>query len=180
MDPETYLDNARREFQRSKDLSEGAIAQLDDEQLFVALAEEDNSIAVLMKHMAGNMLSRWRDFLTTDGEKPERNRDGEFVITATDTAEHLRRFWDSGWKCLIEALEPLEEEDLDRTVFIRGEPHTVRQAINRQLTHYAYHAGQIVQLAKVQVGDDWKTLSIAKGESASFNEAPAAYLDDGK
>jgi hypothetical protein len=123
-----------------------------------------------MKHLAGNMLSRWTDFLTTDGEKPNRKRDSEFVIEASDTKQHLLEFWESGWTCLFDALNPLTAAELDKTVFIRGEPHTVMQAINRQLAHYSYHVGQIVFLARYFAGANWETLSIPKGKSEEFNQ----------
>jgi hypothetical protein len=130
-----------------------------------------------MKHISGNMLSRWRDFLTTDGEKPDRDRDSEFMITQADTREALEKRRESGWQCLFETLDLLQENDLSRTVFIRGEPHSVLQAIHRQLTHYAYHTGQIVFLSKEIVGNRWQTLSIAPGKSEAFNRAPKPYLD---
>jgi hypothetical protein len=131
-----------------------------------------------MKHMSGNMLSRWRDFLTTDGEKPDRNRDSEFIITDFDTRQALAERWVKGWQCLFDALEPLQDEDMSRTVHIRGEAHSVLQAINRQLTHYAYHTGQIVFLAKRLTGARWRTLSVPKGQSQAYNEAPLKYLDE--
>src|SRR5256714_11591390 len=130
-----------------KNLSERAMDQVSDEQLFTALDDEMNSIAIIVKHMAGNMRSRWTDFLTTDGEKPDRKRDGEFVSPSASRAE-LLRVWDAGWKCVFDALEPLSESDLTRRVTIRGEEHSVMQAVNRQIAHYAYHVGQIVFLAK--------------------------------
>jgi len=173
----SYLETALREFARLKQLGEGAFTQLDDGQLFHVSSEVGNSVAILMKHMSGNMLSRWRDFLTTDGEKSDRNRDTEFEIYPADTRPVLFARWESGWQCLFDALAPLTDENLSRSVTIRGEPHTVLEAIQRQLSHYAYHTGQIVQLSRDWTGTGWKTLSIAKGASQGFNEAPRRYLD---
>jgi hypothetical protein len=175
---ESYLEAARREFRRLKRLADAALAQLDDRELLLPLGAGDLSAALLMKHFAGNMFSRWRDFLTTDGEKPDRDRDSEFVISLADTRERLTERWDGGWSCLFETLDTLREEDLARTVLIRREPHSVLQAIQRQLTHYAYHTGQIVLAAKCLVGPRWQTLSVAKGQSRSFNESPKPYLAD--
>jgi hypothetical protein len=165
------------EFRRTQRLAEGGIEQLDERELFTAAPAGGNSAAILMKHMAGNMLSRWRDFLTSDGEKPDRNRDAEFVITDGDDRASLEARWEAGWACLFDAIAPLADADLARTVTIRGEAHSVLQAINRQLSHYAYHAGQIVLLAKTQRGLAWRTLSVAKGQSEAFNADPDAYLD---
>ena len=128
--------------------------------------------------MAGNMCSRWRDFLTTDGEKPDRHRDAEFIIESADTRENLIRRWEEGWRFLFDAVEGLEGEDLNSTVYIRSEPHTVMQAINRQLTHYAYHVGQIVFLAKHFAGNNWQTLSVTRGKSEEFLVSPKSYLED--
>src|SRR3982074_2250745 len=144
----SYLEDAMELFRQSKKLAEQAMEQVTDEQLFAPLDPETNSIAVIVKHLSGNMLSRWTDFLTSDGEKPDRNRDGEFVIDPATTKEDLAAYWERGWACLFNALEPLRPEDFDKQVLIRGEAHTVVQAINRQLTHYAYHIGQIAFLAK--------------------------------
>ena len=146
------------------------MAQITDEQLTAVLDGEMNSIAQTVKHMAGNMRSRWTDFLSTDGEKPDRNRDNEFV-DAPPTREALRALWEGGWQCLFKALEPLTEGDLARTVYIRGEAHSVMQAINRQVAHYGYHCGQIVLLAKHFAGDRWKSLSVPRNRSADFNRA---------
>ena len=176
MKSETYLQLAIREFKRTKGLADGAIAQITTEQFFAASHQEDNSIAVIVKHVAGNLLSRWTDFLTSDGEKPGRNRDTEFEIIPGDTHQRLLQQWESGWAALFSALEPLSDADLDRTVTIRGEPLTVLQAITRQLTHYSYHVGQIVYVAKHHAGDSWRTLSVAKGKSAEFNAKPTNYL----
>jgi hypothetical protein len=169
-----YLTDALQTFRDYKKLAERAFAQISDEDFFRALDKESNSIAVNMKHMAGNMLSRWTDFLTTDGEKPERNRDIEFVMLPGTTKDEMISYWDQGWKCLFDAVEPLRPEDLLRTVRIRGEDHTVMQAINRQIAHYAYHAGQIVYLAKHFKSSDWQSLSVPRNKSAEFN----AYLEE--
>jgi hypothetical protein len=154
-----------------KRLADRAVAQVSDEDLFVMLDEESNSIAIIMKHIAGNMRSRWMDFLTSDGEKPDRNRDSEFVIEDEDTKENVLKHWEVGWRCLFEALAPLVPEDLNRTVLIRGELHSVVQAINRQLTHYGYHVGQIVFLARHLAAGRWQSLSIPRGQSETFNAA---------
>jgi hypothetical protein len=146
------------------------MAQVTDAELTTVLDGEMNSIAQIVKHMAGNMRSRWRDFLTTDGEKPDRNRDSEFVAPPA-TREELRTVWEDGWDFVFGALGPLTEADLERTVLIRNEPHSVMQAINRQVAHYAYHCGQIVMLAKHLRSDKWKTLSVPKNKSAEFNRA---------
>ena len=148
-----------------KKLAEKAIAQLKDEEFFVTLDEEANSIAVVMKHMAGNMISRWADFLTSDGEKPDRNRDLEFVIQPQTTKDDVLAYWERGWGCVFDALESLHLEDFEKTVKIRGEEHTIVQAINRQLMHYAYHIGQIVFLAKHFRSAEWKSLSIPRNRS---------------
>ena len=135
---------------------------------------ESNSIAVNMKHLAGNMLSRWTDFLTTDGEKPERDRDMEFVMLPQTTKAEMVAYWDKGWQCTFDAVQPLNPENLMRRVTIRGQDHTVVQAINRQLAHYAYHVGQIVYLAKHFKASDWQSLSVPKNKSAEFNK----YLEE--
>ena len=145
-----YLNDAIKTFRDYKKLAEGAFAQISDKDFFKTLDEESNSIAVNMKHMAGNMISRWTDFLTTDGEKPERNRDIEFVMLPGTSKDDILAYWEKGWKCVFEAVGPLQPEDLMRTIKIRGQDHTVIQAINRQLAHYAYHVGQIVFLAKLE------------------------------
>jgi len=145
---ENYLDEARRQFRGHKRLTEGAMAQITDEELFVALDAEANSIAVIIKHLAGNMRSRFTDFLTTDGEKPDRHRDQEFEIGAETTRAEVMKWWEEGWARVFAAVDGLTPEDVTRAVTIRGEPHTVLQAVNRQIAHYAYHCGQIVFLAK--------------------------------
>jgi hypothetical protein len=176
MPAEDFLSLARREFERMKQLADRAIAQLPADRFFAALAEGDNSVAVMMKHVGGNLLSRWTDFLAMDGEKPGRRRDEEFAILPGDTRENLLAGWEQGWAALFGALQPLAETDLDRIVTIRGEPLTVRQAITRQLTHYSYHVGQIVFLAKHHCGEDWKSLSIPRDKSVEFNRVPEKYL----
>jgi hypothetical protein len=169
-----YLDDALKMFRDHKKLAERAFAQLSDEEFFRTIDAESNSIAVNIKHMVGNMLSRWSDFLTTDGEKPDRNRDMEFVMLPETTREDMLAYWEKGWQCVFDALEPLGPDDLMRTVMIRGQDHTVVQAINRQIAHYAYHVGQIVYLAKHFKSNDWQTLSVPKNKSAEFN----AYLEE--
>jgi hypothetical protein len=144
------------------------MAQVADEHLFATLDAEANSIAIVVKHMAGNMRSRWTDFLTSDGEKPNRDRDSEFENPA-ETREALLRDWENGWACVFSALEPLTDDDLERTVHIRGEAHSAMQAINRQVAHYAQHIGQIVLLAKHYAGENWQSLSIPRHQSAEFN-----------
>ena len=171
-----YLDEARRSFRGHKRLAEGAIAQVSDDQLFHQLDPEANSIAIVMKHIAGNQRSRFTDFLTTDGEKPDRHRDAEFEMPARPSREELMRMWEEGWQRVFGALEPLLPEDFSRTITIRGEPHTILQAINRQVAHYAYHVGQIVLLAKHLRGAEWKTLSIARGQSTQFEKKAIGKL----
>jgi hypothetical protein len=159
-----------------KKLAERAMAQCPDEGLFLTLDAESNSIATLVKHMAGNMRSRWTNFLTADGEKPDRNRDAEFE-DPPKTREELMAAWDRGWKSVFDALEPLTDADMDRIVTIRSEPHSVMQAINRQIAHYSHHIGQILFLAKhltVQATGKWETLSVARGKSAELNAQLAA------
>jgi len=162
---QNYLDDARKAMRAYKKLAEKALDQLKDDEFFVTLDEESNSIAVVMKHIAGNMFSRWTDFLTTDGEKPNRNRDMEFVIERNTTKDAVLDYWERGWQCVFAALDPLQVDDLETRVFIRGEEHTVVQAINRQLMHYAYHIGQIVYLAKHFRATDWNSLSIPRNRS---------------
>jgi hypothetical protein len=169
-----FLEDALQTFHDYKKLAERAFAQLDDADFFKTIDEESNSIAIIVKHMAGNMISRWTDFLTTDGEKPDRNRDMEFVILPETTRDELIAYWEKGWRCVFAAIEPLEPDDLMRTVQIRAQDHTVMQAINRQLTHYANHTGQIVFLAKHLKSSNWQTLSVPRNRSAEFN----AYLDE--
>jgi len=148
------------------------MAQLKDEEFFVALDPESNSVAVLVKHLAGNMRSRFTDFLTSDGEKPDRFRDREFELTAATTRADVMKWWEEGWARVLAAIEPLQPEDVMRVVTIRGEPHTVLQAVNRQIAHYAQHIGQIVFLAKYLRSGEWKTLSIPRGKSEEYKTAP--------
>jgi uncharacterized damage-inducible protein DinB len=164
----SYLEDSRTLFRYYKNLGEKAMAQVTDEQLQAVLDSEMNSIAIIAKHMAGNMRSRWTDFLTSDGEKPNRNRDMEFV-DPPDSRKALLRLWEEGWQCLFQALDPLTEQDLSRTITIRGEVHSVLQAINRQVAHYSYHVGQIVLLAKHFRSDQWQSLSVPRRQSAEFN-----------
>ena len=165
----SYLEDSLTLLRYYKQLAERAIEQVTDEQLLALLDDEANSIATVVKHMSGNMRSRWRDFLTSDGEKPDRNRDTEFE-DPPQTREALMKLWEQGWNYVFTALEPLSDRDLDRTVAIRGEPHSVTQAINRQLGHYAYHCGQIVLLAKHFQHANWKSLSVPRGQSTDFNK----------
>jgi hypothetical protein len=165
----SYLEDAITLFRQSKKMAERAMLQVSDEQLVLCLDPEMNSIALIVKHMVGNMRSRWTDFLTSDGEKPDRNRDSEFVAPLASRADLLES-WEQGWSLVFSALEPLSDADLSRTVTIRGEAHSVLQAINRQLTHYAYHCGQIVMLAKHFASDQWQSLSIPRNRSVDFNQ----------
>lgn len=174
-----YLEDAIRSFRSYKRLAERALEQVGDDEFFVQIDEEFNSLAVMVKHIAGNQRSRWRDFLTSDGEKPDRNRDTEFELI-DETRESLMAFWESGWATLFEALESLSADDLEKTVTIRGEPHTVVEAINRQLTHYPYHIGQIVFLAKHLRASEWKTLSVPRNRSAEFNKFLAERQAEGR
>lgn len=164
----SYADDARAIFRQYKKLADGAIAQISDADLYRTLDPEMNSIAIVMKHMAGNMLSRWTDFLTSDGEKPTRNRDSEFEDPPPRRPE-LTAMWERGWSCLFAALDPLSDADLTRTITIRGEAHSVMQAINRQVAHYSYHCGQIVLLAKHFQSSNWKSLSVPRKQSQEFN-----------
>jgi len=169
----SYLEDSIGVFRHYKRLAEGAMAQVSDEQLYVALDPEMNSIALIVKHLAGNMCSRWSDFLTSDGEKPGRNRDCEFEEPPVGRAA-VMELWETGWETLFGALEPLTDADLGRTVTIRGEAHSVMQAINRQLAHYPYHCGQIVFLAKHLAHEGWQSLSVPRKGSAEFNRRVAA------
>jgi len=169
----SYLEDSLEIFRYYKKLAERAMAQVSDEQLFTTLDAEANSIAIVVKHMAGNMRSRWTDFLTSDGEKPTRNRDSEFVDPAPTRAALLAD-WEDGWARVFSALEPLTDDDLDRTITIRGEAHSVMQAINRQVAHYSHHVGQIVLLAKHFACDRWQSLSVPRNQSADFNRRVAA------
>jgi hypothetical protein len=172
----SYLQDSIGLFRYYKKLGDRAMAQCPDEALFITLDAESNSIAIIVKHMSGNMRSRWRDFLTTDGEKSDRNRDTEFE-TPPDTRVQLVEMWERGWKYVFDALDPLTEADLTRTVTIRSEPHSVMQAINRQIAHYAHHVGQILFLAKhltFSKTGKWESLSVPRGKSADMNAKVAA------
>ncbi len=160
-----YLSNATEEFMKLKKLAEKAMAQLEPNNYHWQPDQESNSIAIIIKHLSGNMISRWSDFLATDGEKPNRNRDNEF-IDDIDSVETLMTKWERGWVCLFKTLSNLREEDLNKTVYIRGEAHSVIKAINRQISHYANHIGQIVYISKQLKSDTWKSLSIPRGKSA--------------
>ena len=168
----SYLEDSIALFRYYKKLAEAAIGQLTDEQLSVSLDAESNSVAIIVKHMAGNMRSRWSDFLVSDGEKSWRNRDSEFEAPSKDRAE-LLALWESGWRTLFSALEPLTEADLTRTVTIRGEAHSVMQTINRQLAHYPYHCGQMIFMAKHLCSENWRSLSVARNKSQEFNRLVA-------
>ena len=165
-----YRDEALKQFRGLKKAADRAMAQVSDGDFFAVLDPESNSVALVVKHLAGNMRSRWTDFLASDGEKPDRHRDSEFEIEPGDTRESLLARWEEGWKLTAAAIEPLTAEDFGRTVPIRGEPHTLLRAINRQLVHYAYHVGQIVFLAKHFAGSRWETLSIPRGKSEEINK----------
>ena|SRR5208337_134209 len=164
-----YLDVVFRSLRGHKRLADDAMAQLSEEQFFAVLDAESNSVATIVKHMAGNMRSRFTDFLTSDGEKPDRNRDREFTTHADAKREEVLKSWEQNWQLVFETIDSLHPEDLERTVTIRGEPHSVLQAINRHLAHDAYHVGQIVFLAKHWKGAEWKTLSVPKGKSQQHN-----------
>jgi hypothetical protein len=164
-----FMSSAINAFEANKRLADRAVEQVPDDKLHVALDKNTNSIAVIMKHVAGNLVSRWTDFLTTDGEKLWRNRDDEFVDSFSSRAEVLE-VWERGWECLFRTLKSLRPEDLRNTVLIRGEPHSVPLALERSLGHACYHIGQIVQLARFHAGEQWKTLTIPRGESEQFNK----------
>ena len=172
---DSYLTDAISMYRHYKNLAERAMAQVSDEALTATLDPESNSIAIIVKHMCGNMRSRWTDFLTTDGEKPDRNRDTEFE-TPPQTRAEILALWEAGWKCVFDALEPLTDVDMNRTVKIRSEAHSVMQAINRQVAHYSYHVGQIVFLAKHFAGGEWKAVTVPRGKSADFT----ARVTEGK
>jgi uncharacterized damage-inducible protein DinB len=169
----SYVQDSIALFGYCKQLGDRAIAQCPDDKLVAQPSEESNSIATLVKHMTGNMISRWTDFLTSDGEKPNRKRDTEFEEPPSTRAE-INALWERGWKCMLDALESLSDADLTKTVTIRTEPHSVMQAINRQLSHYSYHVGQIVYVSRFFAGDDWKTLTIPKKKSEEFNARVAS------
>jgi len=164
----SYLDSARRQFLMYKQLGEKAIAQIDDKELGWQANDDSNSIAMIVKHMWGNMLSRWTDFLTTDGEKPWRQRDAEFENEGLDRAAIMKK-WDEGWQCLFNALDSITDDDLEKTIYIRNEGHSVLEAINRQIAHYSYHVGQIVYISKLRNSKEWQSLSIPKNKSNEYN-----------
>lgn len=166
---DNFLASSLKQFRDFKSLGDKTFDQLSDEQLFWQFNPSSNSIAVIVKHLNGNMLSRWTDFLHSDGEKAGRNRDMEFENTAMNR-EDLITQWNEGWNCLFHALESLDEQDLTKTIFIRGEGHTVLEAIHRQLAHYPYHVGQIVYIGKMCMDEQWTSLSIPKGKSVEFNQ----------
>jgi hypothetical protein len=168
-----YLEEAGRQFRGHKRMAESAMSQLRDEDFFVTLDPEANSVAILVKHLAGNMRSRFTDFLTSDGEKPDRFRDHEFELATGTTRAEVMKWWEEGWNCVFAAIDSLKPEDVMRTVTVRGQPHSVMQAINRQIAHYAQHTGQIVFLCKHLRFSEWKTLSIPRGKSESYKVAPA-------
>jgi Protein of unknown function (DUF1572) len=176
-----YLEEARRQLRGHKRLGEAAMAQLRDEDFLVALDPESNSVAILVKHLAGNMRSRFTDFLTTDGEKPDRFRDREFELSSATTRADVIEWWEEGWAIVFSAIDALKPEDVMQRVTIRGQPHTVLQAVNRQIAHYAQHIGQMVFLAKHLRSSEWKTLSIPRGKSEEFktHKAMAGKLDEG-
>ena len=164
------ITSAITSFRANKGWADKAIAQLPDDKLHVTLDGNTNSVAVIMKHVAGNLKSRWTDLLTTDGEKPWRNRDDEFVDSFSNRDEVLS-FWEEGWACLFETLESLQPDDLAKTVTIRGEPHSVPLAIHRSLAHCGYHVGQIIMIARILAEDNWNTITIPRGHSVSYNKS---------
>jgi len=165
---ENYLSSIKKQFYYYKSVGDKAIKRVSEEQIHWSYNNESNSIAVIIKHIAGNSISRWSDFLTSDGEKASRNRDEEFEDTA-ESKQELVALWEKGWDCLFNAIGPLTGEELMHTVYIRNEPHTVMEAINRQLAHIPYHIGQIVYIAKMVTADGWQSLTIPKGKSKEFN-----------
>ena len=177
---QNYLADALKSFRDYKMLADKAMAQVSEEEFFRALNAESNSIAVISKHLSGNMLSRWTDFLTTDGEKTSRRRDLEFAAAPENTRATLLEQWEAGWQAVFIAVEPLQPQDLARSVNIRGQAHTVVEAINRQLTHYASHIGQIILLAKHFRADAWQTLSIPRNRSTDFNQYLGEKLASGE
>ena len=171
MNDDRYLEDARLQLRKIKAMGDRALRQAGDGRLFATPDAESNSLAILMKHISGNLRSRWTRFLETDGEKPDRNRDGEFETGPDDTPDRLRERWEQGWKILFETLDSLRPGDLERTVTIRREPHSVLQAINRQISHYSAHVGQMIYLAKHLVGPGWQSMSIPKGKSKEYDVA---------
>ncbi len=164
-----YLDSTKKQFQYYKQLGDKTFTQLSDEALFWRFNEDSNSIAIIVSHLSGNMISRWTDFLSSDGEKDWRNRDEEFEPQITSKQELIDK-WEQGWNCLFNAINPLTDQDLSQIIYIRNQGHTVLEAINRQLAHYPYHVGQIVMLGKMLAKDGWQSLSIPKGKSQAYNE----------
>ena len=164
-----YLESAIKQFESYKSLGEKTFEQLTDEHLHWQYNDDSNSIAIVVKHMVGNMLSRWTNFLTEDGEKEWRQRDAEFEDSYANKAEMIQA-WQKGWQCLFDAITPLQPKDLEKIVYIRNQGHTVTEAINRQLCHYAYHVGQLVYIGKLIKGNDWKSLSIPKNQSDAYNK----------
>lgn len=179
MTGEEYLKDILLEFQGIKLLGDRALAQLPDDDLYRTIDNESNSIAIIVKHLAGNMRSRWTDFLTTDGEKPDRHRDTEFELYDADSSASLRKRWDDGWKIVFDTISSLTGDDLTKPISIRGREAPVYSALHRQLTHYASHVGQIVLLAKHFRGDQWQTLSVPRGKSAEFNKKMFGSTDGG-
>ena len=177
MEAGAYRIDVEREFLRLKRVAEAAWQQVDSADLMKSLDGENNCIALIIKHIAGNLRSRWTDFFHADGEKPDRRRDSEFEIESTDTEGSLIARWETGWELLLQTIRSFTDEDLERTIRIRGEPLTVTQALQRQLTHHAYHVGQIVLLARHFAGSEWKSLSIPRGQSEQFNAKPKKYLE---
>jgi uncharacterized damage-inducible protein DinB len=173
---QAYLADVRFSFRKQKDLAEKGFEQLTDEEFFRRPGEHSNSVAVIVKHLAGNLASRWTDFLTSDGDKPWRDRDGEFVLGPDDTRPRLLAAWQQGWDALFATLDGLAETDLLRTVTIRGEGHTVLQALDRALTHAAYHAGQVLYVARLVKKEGWRYVTIPPGQSRQFREQGGNYL----
>ena len=166
----SYLSSAIKQFEYYKSLGDKTMQQLDFNEMQREFAEDSNSISILVKHMVGNMLSRWTNFLSEDGEKEWRQRDLEFVDTFSNQ-EELSAYWEKGWQCLFDALNPLDASQLEDIVYIRNQGHTITEAINRQLAHYAYHVGQMVFIGKLLKGKHWNSLSIPKGKSSDYNKA---------
>lgn len=173
----SYLTSVTKQFQYYKLLGEKAFAQVEDEQLFWQISEQSNSIATIVKHLWGNMLSRWTDFRSSDGEKSWRQREAEFDNDVASRTEMLEK-WEAGWQCLFDALAALQAENLEELIYIRNQGHTITEAINRQLAHYSYHVGQIVFVARIASGEKWTSLSIPRGDSASYNAAKFAKKKD--
>jgi hypothetical protein len=174
-----YLDEIRRQLRGQKRMAESAMTQLEDKDFFATIDPESNSVAVLVKHIAGNARSRFTDFLTTDGEKPDRFRDREFELSSNTTREEVMRWWEEGWSIVFSTIDSLRPEDASRTITIRREPHTVVQALNRVLAHYAHHIGQIVFLAKHLQGSQWRTLSIPRGKSEDYKASNPKGVSQG-